>query len=269
MESDAELMYRDTWLYELENKETREDLGFWQRLVEHYQAQNVLELAVGSGRILLHLARHFDDGEHHFVGLDASAPMIAMAREKLAAESAAVQGRVKLLVGDMTSFDCNAVGGAFDLIYIPYNSMAHIHDIADQLATFRNAGGCLAPGGHFVVDVFHPNLAQLASSQPPPEVRLDLDLRDPAPGISRLLRYISRRYTPDTQRERITFIYEQYLASGHTRKSVSTFDSHTYFPRELELLLTTVGLTISERWGNYDGDPFTDSSPQMIFGATV
>lgn len=269
MDSDAAVMYSDTWLYELENKESRDDLGFWQRVVEQYQAKRVLELAVGTGRILLHLARHFSGNEYQFTGLDASAPMIAKAQEKLAGERVEVQQRVRLLVGDMTSFCTDDAGGSYDLIYVPYNSMAHIHDIRNQISTFRNAAACLAPGGHFVVDVFHPNIVQLAESKPPTIMRLDLDLSSPTVGVSRLLRYITRQYTPDSQRERITFVYEQYLEDGHTHKSVATFDSHTYFPRELELLLTAAGLTISERWGSYYGDPFTDTSPLMIFGTTV
>jgi ubiquinone/menaquinone biosynthesis C-methylase UbiE len=268
MERAAEAMYADTLTYELENKETVEDIGFWRRLVGQYAAKNVLELACGTGRITIPLTRDLV-GSGRICGLDLSAEMIETARQKLASEPEAVRQLARFLVADMCDFLKQLDGEKFDLIYVPYNSMAHLRTIDDQLSAFRNAAACLAPGGHFVVDVFNPNLAQLAASRSPAPVSLDLDLDHPCAGVSRMLRYISRVYAPDIQQERITFIYERYMADGNTQKRAVSFDSHTYFPRELELLLRIAGLSISERWGSYAGEPFTDTSPLMIFGAVA
>ncbi len=267
MEAAAEAMYADTLIYELENKETVEDIGFWRRLVQQYAATNVLELACGSGRITIPLARDLADNGR-IIGLDVMGRMVELAQQKLAQEPEAVQQAASFIVADMRDFGLAQLGGVpFDLIYVPYNSMAHLHEIDDQLAVFRHAAACLALGGHFVVDVFNPNLAQLAASKAPALVNLDLDLEHPCEGVNRMLRYISRLYTADTQQERITFIYEQYRDDGSVPKQVANFTSHTYFPRELELLLRLAGLSISQRWGSYAGEPFTDTAPLMIFSA--
>ncbi len=269
MEAAAEAMYADTLIYELENKETIEDIGFWQRLVAQYAARNVLELACGSGRITIPLARDLA-GSGHICGLDLIPCMVELAQQKLRNEPEAVQQVASFIVADMRDFGLEQLGNApFDLIYVPYNSMAHLQAIDDQLAVFRHAASCLAPDGHFVVDVFSPDLSQLAASKPPAPVNIDLDLDHPREGINRMLRYISRLYTPDTQQERITFIYEQYRDDGSVQKQVANFSSHAYFPRELELLLRSAGLSISQRWGSYAGEPFTDASSLMIFSAVA
>lgn len=269
MEAAAEVMYADTLIYELENKETIEDIGFWQRLVAQYAASNVLELACGSGRITIPLARHLA-GNGRICGLDVMPRMVELAQRKLANEPQAVQQATHFIVADMRDFGLQQLGNEpFDLIYVPYNSMAHLQAIDDQLAVLRHAAACLAPDGHFVVDVFNPNLAQLAASKSPASVNLDLDLDHPCEGVNRMLRYISRLYTSDTQQERITFIYEQYMSDGSVKKQVANFSSHTYFPHELELLLRLAGLTISQRWGSYAGEPFIDTSAQMIFSAVA
>lgn len=269
MEAAAEAMYADTLIYELENKETVEDIGFWRRLVGQYGARNVLELACGSGRIAIPLARDLA-GSGRISGLDLMPRMVELAQQKLANEPEAVRQAAHFIVADMRDFDLAQFDNQpFDLIYVPYNSMAHMQAIDDQLAVFRHAVACLAPEGHFVVDVFSPALAQLAASKPPAPVSLDLDLDHPCEGVNRMLRYISRLYTPDTQQERITFIYEQYRDDGSVQKQVANFSSHTYFPRELELLLRLAGLSISQRWGSYAGEPFTDASPLMIFSAVA
>ncbi len=269
MEAAAEVMYADTLIYELENKETVEDIGFWRRLVEQYAAKNVLELACGSGRITIPIARDLASNGR-ICGLDLMVRMVELAQQKLAKEPEAVQQAAHFVVADMRDFGLAQLDSEpFDLIYVPYNSMAHLHEIDDQLAVFRHAAACLAPGGHFVVDVFNPTLAQLAASKAPASVNLDLDLDHPCAGVSRMLRYISRLYTADNQQERITFIYEQYRNDGSAQKQVANFTSHTYFPRELELLLRLAGLSISQRWGSYAGEPFTDVAAVMIFSAVA
>lgn len=271
MDAAAREMYTDTWVYELENKAMVEDIAFWRRLVQQYDARSVLELACGTGRITIPIARDLA-GTGRVVGLDVSPEMINTAAQKLASESDAVQQTARFRAGDMRDACPSQLGDErFDLIFVPYNSLAHLPEIDDQLAAFRRAAARLTPSGHFVVDVFHPNLAQLAACQSPATngLSLNLDLDHPAADVTRLLRYISRAYIADAQKERITFIYECFIPDGRTSKHVSHFDSHTYFPRELELLFRSAGLTITERWGSYFGEPFTDSSPLMLFSAVA
>jgi len=46
---------------------------------------------------------------------------------------------------------------------------------------------------------------------------------------------------------------------------VSDFESHVYFPRELELLFLHTGYTIEQRWGSYFERPLRATSREMIY----
>ena len=45
---------------------------------------------------------------------------------------------------------------------------------------------------------------------------------------------------------------------------VSDFDSHVYFPRELELLFLHTGFTVETTWGSYSDRPLRASSRVML-----
>ena len=77
----------------------RDDHAFWAAVAPGGGA--ILELACGTGRVLLPLAR----AGHEIVGLDLSAQMLERCRAHLADEPAAVRDRVRLVQADMTSFD--------------------------------------------------------------------------------------------------------------------------------------------------------------------
>ncbi len=86
------------------------DLPFYLDLTTA-QGGRVLELASGSGRLLLPLAA----AGHTVVGLDTSQPMLARARAKLAAAPPEVAARARLVEGDMRDF---ALDEEFDLAVI-------------------------------------------------------------------------------------------------------------------------------------------------------
>src|SRR5919202_314989 len=72
------------------------DLPFYLELAAA-SGGRVLEVACGSGRVLVPLART----GNRVVGLDASPHMLALAHEKLAAAGPQVAARARLIQGDM------------------------------------------------------------------------------------------------------------------------------------------------------------------------
>ena len=137
----------DPELYELENADDPHfDLPFWQRLVERRTPRRMLELACGTGRLTFPLAEAglAADPESELIGIDRSEPFLA--RAELAEQPPAV----RLESGDMRSF---ALEDRFDLVVVPFNSLAYIHTREDQLACLRAARAHLAPGGAFAFDV--------------------------------------------------------------------------------------------------------------------
>src|SRR5919202_360262 len=114
-------MWDDPFLYDLENADDPEfDLGFWTWLVESLRPRRILELACGTGRLTLPLARLGARATPPFelVGVDSSAPFLARAAALLESSPADVRARVRLVEGDMRS---PGVEGPFDLVIVPFN----------------------------------------------------------------------------------------------------------------------------------------------------
>jgi len=110
----------------------------------------VLEIACGTGRILLPIARA--GIEIH--GVDKSSSMLQVLREQLEREPAEIRNRVTISKGDMRTF---LLSREFPLVAIPFRPMQHMHTLLDQVAALENAAVHLAPGGILAFDVFYPN----------------------------------------------------------------------------------------------------------------
>ena len=111
-----------------------------------------------------------------------------------------------------------------------------------------------------------PNLTVYAESmQTPPRttVEIDVDTTDPDTGV-RLVRYKTTRYLPNEQRAEIRFLYDKFSENDEVQRYVSDFDSHVYFPREVELLFRSTGFRVESRYGNYQMRPLRSTSRQLI-----
>src|SRR3989442_9699833 len=145
--------------YDLEYQEQSEqDIPFWCELVMRYTPRRVLELACGSGRIGIELLH--SPGDFQLVGLDIAPEMLNAYRRKLQKEPETVQQRVTLYEGDMCEYQFPHKG-EFDLILLPFNSIAHLYELEQQLEAFTNTYHHLTPGGRFIVDVSLPDIDYL------------------------------------------------------------------------------------------------------------
>jgi SAM-dependent methyltransferase len=110
-----------------------------QRCIERYRpgATTLLELGCGTGSVLARLAE-----VPSLTGLDRSAAMLAVAREKVP--------RARLVEGDMSSF---ALGERFDVVISVFDSINHLVDFEAWCATFELVHAHLLDGGLFVFDV--------------------------------------------------------------------------------------------------------------------
>src|SRR5918998_5714940 len=152
-------MWTDPDLYDLENADDPAfDLAYWERLVRERAPARVLELACGTGRVTLPLARLGVAGT--VVGIDLSEPFVERARSRLAAEEEAVRGAVELRVGDMRAPGLPA--GSFDLVLLPFNALAYLETRADRVAALGAVRDLLSPGGVFAFDLIQPRYDFLA-----------------------------------------------------------------------------------------------------------
>ena len=236
----------------------RQDIEFFLRMAQE-QGAPILELGCGTGRVLLPLA----EAGHRVVGLDLSEPMLGRCRAKLEGQPQVVRDRVRLIQGDMTEFDARE---KFRLITIPFRPFQHLLCVEQQMACLSCARRHLAPGGQLVLDVFHTDPRRMhdpafqQESSPYPEVIL--------PDGRRVK--LTERITDFHRAEQINDVemfYNITHADGRTERLVFAFQLRYFFRFEVEHLLARCGFGVKELYGNYDGRPVEDDSPDMIFVA--
>ena len=163
-----------------------------------------------------------------------------------------------------------APGGAgpFDLVIVPFNSLAYLPSRADRIACLRAVRSLLAPGGRFGFDLVQPRydfLAEATMSCPP--LRVDADHPAPERGIVRFLRSYSDHYDAATQTLSSTNRYEIHYADGRVDHRIGDLDWHIYFPEELDMLLESTGFRVLDRYGDYERGPWTDASRRYLWVA--
>lgn len=138
-------------LYDPWSASVTEDVDFY---VEEARAAGgpVVELAVGTGRIAVPIAR----AGVRVIGVDESAEMLAVARAY--AEREGVSPLVDLRQGDLRE---PPVGGRVPLVVIPFRSLLHMPDDDEKLRALTAAGSLLEPGGRLVFDVFAPSIQDI------------------------------------------------------------------------------------------------------------
>lgn len=141
-------------IYDPWSRSVTEDVDFYveQALAA---AEPVVELAVGTGRIAIPVAR----AGVQVIGVDSSPGMLAVARA--AAEEAGVADLVDLRVGDLRE---PPVPERVDLVLCPFRSLLHMRTEAEKLTALRATRGLLAEGGRFVFDVFAPSREDIAET---------------------------------------------------------------------------------------------------------
>ncbi len=189
-----------------------------------------LEFAIGTGRVALPLAARGVNVQ----GIDISEPMVAKLYEKPGGEA------IPVTIGDIAT---TRVPGDFQLVYIPYNSITNLTNQAEQVSCFENAARHLRSGGFFVVEVFVPELQRLPHGE----------------------KYLPFKVDPSHLGFDEFDVLNQICESNHYfvgRDGVSYFKSrHRYaYPAEFDLMARIAGLTLHERWADWNRTPFTAES---------
>ncbi len=204
----------------------------------------VLELACGTGRLTLPLAR---DG-HEGVGLDASRTMLRTTQARADAEDLGVT----VVQADMRAFD---LGRRFPLVILCCNSLAHLTTNEDVKAGLACVLHHLAPGGLFAFDIMNPDVRALARSHTEC-VRLDLG---PNPSSAIAVEEVAS-YDPVQQ---VRIAQWRVLETDATAHEVA-LNLRVFFPQEVPLLLEAAGLKLAARYGDFAGNPLTGESLNQI-----
>ena len=129
--------------------------------------------------------------------------------------------------------------------FIAFNTFFQLLSQADQQRCMRNVAAHLAPGGHFVMQAFVPDLSRVEAGQ-------HLSVREA--GLDRV-RLDATTYDRLSQRLDATQIQitEQGIKLVHTKLRYAA-------PPELDLMAQLAGFTLDARYASYAKEPFTDAS---------
>ena len=199
-------------------------------LVELAGDGDALELGIGTGRIALPLAER----GVRVHGIDLSEAMVARLQAKPGAE------QIGVTVGDFAS---TAVDGAFSVAYLVANTIMNLTTQEEQVACFRNAAAHLEPGGCFVIEVLVPGLRRL----PPGERLQPFDVTPTHLGFDEY----------DVARQGL--VSHHYWITGD-KVEVFSPPFRYVWPAELDLMARLAGMTLRERWGGWQREPFTSES---------
>jgi ubiquinone/menaquinone biosynthesis C-methylase UbiE len=130
-------------VYDVWSAHMTEDVPFYVGLAAEAEGP-VVELAVGSGRVAIPVAKAID---RPVVGIDSSPAMLAKAQAD--ADTAGVE--LDLREGDMRDL---SLAEPAALIYCPYRSLLHLPTWADRRRTFERVSAALRPGGRFAWNAF-------------------------------------------------------------------------------------------------------------------
>jgi SAM-dependent methyltransferase len=221
------------------------------------QGHAVLEVACGSGRVLVPLAQAGFD----VVGVDVSPHMLALARAKLD-RALDPTGRARLVQGDMRRFDLETCD--FDLAIVAVKSFAYLTERDDQLACLTSIAAHLRPGGLLTVDFLHPRPDWVGAAQG--SMRDDLLQHVPEHGftLSRVESVVSTDLSRQIRVIRSAYEIIDDRGTPLTKRFVEWPYRWTH-RFEAEHLLERAGLNVEAVYGGYQREPFVSDSASMVF----
>ena len=193
-----------------------------------------LELGIGTGRIALPLVTRGVPVH----GIDLSSAMVEQMRRKPGGAD------IPVTIGD---FATATVDGTFTLAYLVFNTIMNLTSQAEQVACFRNAAAHLEPGGLFVIEVSVPDLQRL-----------------PAGETFRPFTVTPTRLGIDEYDVVNQGLISHHYAVEHGRLRQQSTPFRYVWPAELDLMAELAGMSLRERWADWDRTPFTAESGRHV-----
>jgi ubiquinone/menaquinone biosynthesis C-methylase UbiE len=194
----------------------------------------IVELAVGSGRVAIEVARRTGK---RVIGIDRSPKMLALARERSAGFP------VDLREGDMRELSLDE---EVELVICPFRSILHLPTWADRRTVFERVAASLAPGGRFAWNVFAFS-ASLATA-------FDGKRVERAGGGWEIMTNV-----PADSRIDIT--------RGRGLERIGTFSLWWATRREWDGLIDVAGLELERLYGGFHREPYDDDSLEQVWVA--
>jgi SAM-dependent methyltransferase len=214
----------------------------------------VLELGAGTGRVTAVLAKAGFD----VTAMELSPRMLELAEQRMARTRGAT-GRVRLLLGDMAA---DTVRGRFGTVLVPFRTFNHMYTVDRQLAALRNIRARLAPGGLAVIDLWNPDLPDLAREEG--KWQVSYERKDPRTGHRVVQRF---RVQADWPRQLgyLDYRWDEYRGKRKVGSDVAPMRWRWFHRYEFEHLLARAGLRVLRLHGDFDGNELRRNSEDLLF----
>lgn len=217
----------------------------------------ILELACGTGRLILPLAK----AGFEVYGLDVSENMLRVCQQTL--EQQGFEQKVQLSLADMANFDLPRKD--FRLVLIALRSFMHLLTRKAQLACLKDAYRHIQPGGTLIISVIAPDPDRLA--QQPSEtfvVRREFELPN-GHHVVRSERLVE--HNPKSQVRHFEFKFKETDRDGKlVRERIVPLSTRYSFRDELQHLLENTGFQVVNVFRDYHQNPY-DGTGEMIMVA--
>lgn len=238
--------------YDSEHHDKDEDLGFYADLLEDHEGPALI-VGSGTGRVALHLAQR----GYSVYGIEPEEAMMARAKAKLDALS---QFRQYVTFHSGGVFDVQ-IEQRFKVGIIPYNTLMHFHEQAEQLALLKRVRGWLEPGGVLAIDL--PNAGDVFGTLDNAAVTFERSFLDLDTGHMVMQHSVSELDRTE-QLMHVTWIYDEITEDGFVKRTVAPVINRYFFFSEIKLLLAASGFEEIAAYGDFDYSEYVDGAPRMI-----
>jgi len=231
----------------------RGDIGFYTKYAQQ-QGSPILELACGTGRILIAIAQSGID----CYGLDMSREMLSVCETK--ARTLNLKN-VHLQLSSMDDFHYDL---RFGLIYIPFRSFQHLLTNEQQIRCLDLVREHLKDDGMFIMDVFAPSIEKLHHYGNNKQGWEKEFSRKNEQTESTITRYYQARADLAAQIIEVQMNWEERNSSGLlVARKEGNFKLRYIFRYELEHLLRRCGFE-STIYGHFDERPYDYVSGETV-----
>ena len=216
----------------------REDFDFYLPLV--MSAESVLDVGCGTGE-LLRLARKAGH-RGRLCGLDPAEAMLEQARKRR---------DIEWVHGDLSSIDWRR---EFDLVVMTghaFQVLVEDDQLRASLAAIRSA---LTEDGRFVFETRNPSARGWEAWTPDNAVEIMH-----GDGVVRMAHQVETPVEGDVVSFTVTYTSPSWDGPLVSRSTLRFLDADS-----LSAFLSGAGLTIEEQFGDWDRQPLTDASPEII-----
>ena len=244
-------------LYDVDLLEDPGDLDLYLALAARAGGP-ILELAVGSGRLAVPLAK----AGWQVTGIDVDPAMLARATARAVAAGPESGARLDLIEADIAGLQ---LAGRFALAFIALNTLLLLGDRAAQAAAVRTLADHLGPGGIAVVDVWLPDADDLARY----DGRLFLEYvrTDPETGRT-IVKTGAALHDAASQTVTLSSIFDEAEQGEAPTRWVRRDRIRLVGADELRGFAEGAGLTVEIVAGGYDLEPIGPGAARAILVAT-